>query len=339
MKINRLAKKTLTALVVAVLVVSIFTVTTPVAAQTEAKTIVFDYSHGQHSSSVEYLDEYLDGNLTALGYEVVWATGGLNASILANADALVIGAVYNALFTTAEITAISDWFNAGGKFMWVGGDSDYGGNTYINNNMTLILEAVNSHVYLEPTSVEDSVSCCGSGYRAVANGTSTDAFVADAVVGIDAVLMHGPTLLYGSNADTGTAAASPVALETVEIADVFPLLYYGAGAVVTDGDIVDPIAHDDGDVGAFVAVTYEANAGLANTGALVVSGASPYGDYRPMYADAYYDVDLDGHTFVLQLISFGLAMPMAPSTVTMLMIVAIGAVAVVIIVVLVMKKR
>lgn len=339
MKNTLLAKKTLTALVVAVLVISIFTFATPVAAQdTDKGIIVFDYSHGQHSNYVEYLDEYLDGNLTAMGYEVVWATGGLNDSILADAEGLILGCADNEIFTTAEVTAVADWFNAGNKFLWVSGDSDFAGPAP-NNNMTLILEAVNSHVYLEPTAVEDTVSNCGSGYRPVANTTSDDAFVADMVAGVDKVLMHGPTLLYGSNAATGAADATPVALETTDIADVYPVLYYGAGAVITDADDVEPIAHDDNDVGAFVAVTYEANAGDANTGAIVVSGASPYGDYQPMFADAYYDVELDGHTFVKQVIDFGMAQTVPGLDIVMILLIVGVAAVVIIIIIVLMKKR
>ncbi len=269
-------------------------------------TIVFDYTHGQHSGSVEYMDEWLEGNLSALGFTtVVWALGGLNDSILAGADALVIGGTYgNNGFTAAEVTAVGSWFNAGSKFLWVGGDSDYDG-TAVTNNMTLILEEVGSHVYHEPTSVEDPISCCASGYRVVANTTSDDAFVAGIVEGVDAVLMHGPTLLYGSDSDTPGEDVDPVALETASIDDVYPLLYYGGNATITDGDITYPYAHTDGDVGSFVATTMEINAGDADTGVIVVSGASPYGDYRPMYSESYYNVTLTGYYLVNQAIYFG----------------------------------
>ena len=269
-------------------------------------TIVFDYSHGQYSSYVELMDEWLEGNLTDLGFTVVWALGGLNDSILADADALVIGGIYGDNgFAAAEVTAVGDWFSAGHKFLWVGGDSDYDG-TMVTNNMTLILEEVGSHVYHEPTAIEDPISNAGgSGYRAVANGTSDDAFVAGIVEGVDAVLMHGPTMLYGSDSDTPGENVDPVALETTSIDDVYPLLYYGGNATITDGDITYPFAHDDGDVGAFVATTLEINAGENETGVIVVSGASPYGDYSPMINHEYYSVALTGYRLVNQAIYFG----------------------------------
>jgi predicted nuclease with TOPRIM domain len=271
------------------------------------KTVVLDYSHGQYSSYVELMDEWLEGNLSALGFtNIIWAYGGLNSSVLAGADALILGAILGDNgFTAAEVTAVGDWFNAGHKFLWVGGDSDYNGPN-IGNNMTLILEEVGSHVYHEPTAIEDPISNAGgSGYRVVANGTSDDAFVASIVAGVDAVLMHGPTMLYGSNSDTPGENVNPVALETVSIDNVYPLLYYGAAATITDGDITYPYAHTDGQVGAFVATTLEVKAGADGTGVIVVSGASPYGDYSPMYNDEYYGVPLNGYRLVNQAIYFG----------------------------------
>jgi hypothetical protein len=174
MRTGNIAKRGATIAVILALCVAFLPGPAPVQAAVVSDngwTIVFDYTHGQHSGSVEYMDEWLEGNLSALGFTtVVWAYGGLNDSILADADALVLGAIYGDNgFSTAEITAVGDWFNAGNKFLWVGGDSDYDG-ALVTNNMTLILEEVGSHVYHEPTSVEDPVSCCGSGYRVVANG-------------------------------------------------------------------------------------------------------------------------------------------------------------------------
>jgi hypothetical protein len=338
MRTGNIAKKSVTLAVALALCVVLLSSPAPVQAA-NGWTIVFDYSHGQHSSSVEYIDELLEGNLTALGFTVVWALGGLNDSILEDADALVIGGIYGDNgFAAAEVTAVGDWFNAGNKFLWVGGDSDYDG-TMVTNNMTLILEEVGSHVYHEPTAIEDPISNCASGYRAVANGTSDDAFVASIVAGVDAVLMHGPTMLYGSNSTTPGENVSAVALETVAIDNVYPLLYYGAAATISDGDITYPFAHTDGATGAFVAATLEIDAGEANTSVIVVSGASPYGDYRPMYAGEYYNVTLTGYNFVKQAIYFG-AMRVAPPDLTMIYLAAgVGVIVIIIIIVVIMKKR
>ena len=309
--------------------------------------IVIDMGHGQYSEYVfSEEDMWLSNNLTDIGYNVVFAYGGLNDTILARARGLMVGAIYGTTngFTTAEITAVDDWFAEGNKFLWVGSDSDYSGYAYINDNSSLMLEAVGSHVYPEAISISDARSNCNASYRAVANGTSTNPFVADIVDGVDQVLMHGPTSLYGST--SATAGADAVALETTTIENVYPLLYYGGSATIGDSDLVPPLANADGDSGEFVAVTMEINAGDDGTGVIVVSGASPYGDYQPMSTNEYYTVPLEGMLFVVQTIDFGIDYAMSPYPVTvpftidpMLLIAIAGVIVVVIIVVIVMKRK
>jgi hypothetical protein len=250
----------------------------------------------------------LAGNLTEMGYTTIFATGDLNSSILSTADGLIVGSIYGIEdgFTADEVNAISSWYNVGGKFMWIGYDSDYGGFAYINDNMTQILEAVDSHVYGEPTSIEDAVSNCGgAAYRAVATGTSSNSKVSATGTGVSAVLLHGSTLVYGSTSadpDVGT-----VALETQSISNVYPILYYSSSAYITDADLIPPKAHSNNQEGAFVAATIELGMGVNEKGVLVVSGASPYGDYQPMCCNEYYDVKLDGMRFVKQVIYFAFA--------------------------------
>jgi hypothetical protein len=312
--------------------------------------IVIDMSHGQYSSYV-YGEEdvWLANNLTAMGFEVVFAWGGLNDSILADATGLLVGGIYGTTngFTAAEVDDVAAWFNAGKKFLWVGSDSDFSGYAYINNNASLILDAVGSHVYPEAISISDASSNANASYRVVANGTSTDPYVADLVAGVDKVLMHGPTSLYGST--SGAEGTDVVALETTTIEDVYPLLYYGASATIGDSDLVPPLANADGDSGEFVAVTIEVNAGTAGDGVIVVSGASPYGDYQPMFTTEYYTVPLEGDVFVKQTIDFGMDYAVNPFTPTttvpglvidpVLLMGIVGAVVVVIIIVVVMKRR
>ncbi|NHI88450.1 MAG: hypothetical protein EAX87_02935 [Candidatus Thorarchaeota archaeon] len=321
-----------------------FSSATPVAAA--SGTIVFDYSHGQAPSFEEVIayDAQLGANLTAMGYTVVWARGGINASILSGATGLVMGSCYGANngYTAGEISAIGDWFNAGNKFLWVGYDSDYtslpDAGQWIDNNMTLILEAVHSDVYGEPTAVEDPVNNGGSGYRVVANKTSTNPYVADIVSGVTEVLMHGPTCLYGAS---GSSMASPVALETTTVTDVYPILYTGGNGTINDGDATDPIVHTNGQQGSFVMMAMQINAGDAGTGNLMVSGASPYGDYQPMYA-SYYNKVLDGYNLVKQAIDFGMqAVQPAGAPINWILIAGVGGAAVVVIIIVVyfVRKR
>ncbi|TXT57573.1 MAG: hypothetical protein BAJATHORv1_10275 [Candidatus Thorarchaeota archaeon] len=309
----------------------------------EEQTIVFDMSHGQYSDSIWEAEDFDLRLYLGPDYKLVWAWGGLNDSVLADADGLVIGSIYGDEngFTTAEIEAVSTWFNAGNKFLWVGADSDFSG-AYINNNMSAILEACGSHVYPEPTAVEDPEYNAGSAYRVVATEYSTDPFVADIVEGVNATLMHGPTCLYGATG--GAADAGPVDLRTTDIANVYPVMRYSENAVIADGDTVDPLAHPTDAEGDFVAMTVETYAGTNQTGIIVVSGASPYGDYKPMTATSYYDVPLTGHYLVRQTFDWG--MEMAPTLVApdplggLLPIIAVVGIAIVVVVVMyfIMKK-
>ncbi|MCK5238450.1 MAG: hypothetical protein KAR33_02810 [Candidatus Thorarchaeota archaeon] len=282
--------------------------------------IVFDYSHGQYSAYVEPQDLELAANLTELGYDVVWAWGGINESILAGATGLIIGSIYGTTneFSTNEIHAISEWFNLGHRFLWVSFDSDYAGQTYINDNSDDVLSSAGSHVYGEPTAIEDPVQNTGAGYRAIATVLSYDPFVSNITQGVEEVLMHGPTCLYGSS--NGAPYITPVSLETSSILNVFPLLYYSPSATIVDSDLRAPVAHSNGDQGSFVAAALEISAGESGTGVIITSGASPYGDYRPMYTYDYYDRIMNGNLFVEQAIDFGmkqsiLGLDMDPPTV------------------------
>jgi hypothetical protein len=117
--------------------------------------IVFDYSHGQYYSNVESLDLSLKTELEDLGYEVVWAWGGINYTILSNASGLIIGAIHGVsnVFSLEELITIHVWFSLGHKFLWIGTDSDSDGG-YINDQMSAILEYIGSHVYPESVLVE-----------------------------------------------------------------------------------------------------------------------------------------------------------------------------------------
>jgi hypothetical protein len=307
------------------------------AAQAEAPVIVFDMGHGQYKDTVfEYEDMLLEGNLTEMGFEVVWAWGGLNATILDGAWGLVIGSIYGSSngFAASEITAVETWFADGEKFLWVSYDSDYAGYDYIRTNSTAMLEAAESSVYGEPISVSDAISNCQASYRVVANKTSTAAAVSTIVAGVDAVLMHGPTCLYGVN-----STDDPVALETVTLPNVHPVLYYGASATIGDSDLVPPLAHTDGQSGEFVAMTVETNAGPTDNSIIVVSGASPYGDYQPMSTAEYYNVTLTGFNLVYQTFEWGKNRLMGGFAIDPILLIGIVGVVVVVIIIAVVARR
>ncbi|MFW9847733.1 MAG: hypothetical protein ACFFF4_01250 [Candidatus Thorarchaeota archaeon] len=277
----------------------------------EQPTIVFDYSHGQdyRFSEINQTEVKLRENLTEMGYNIIWARGGLNSTILDSAVGLLVGSIFGDVgFSEYEINVIADWFNGGRKFLWVGSDNDFLG-TAINDNMSLILESVSSHVYPENLQVDDLVYTCepGFGYRMYTPLVGNDSYIENIVDGVENVLMHGPTILYGSDAINPAPGLNPVSLETDTIQNVFPLLYYSSVSYILTALDPNLYAHEVGEIGPFVACTLEMDAGESGKGVLIVSGASPYGDYAPMYQESYYSADgLDGHIFVKQAIQFGI---------------------------------
>ena len=259
-----------------------------VFSQNDDVKVAFDLSHGQGDK----LLAQLEGNLTVLGYTSVEITGGITAAKLTGVDVLLLGAVYGTEFTDAEVSAISDWFDEGGKGIWVGSDSDYAAYSYINNNTNKVLEAIGSKLRGEPTSVEDPESNCGAAYRVVANVVSTDPIVSDMTEGVQKALFHGPTVLCGY------VGGSYVALETTNVENVIWVMKTSSASIITDADLIPPHAHSTGDQGSFVIMAAERFAGPNGNNKIVAAGASPYGDYQPIFSDAYYGVQLQGPALV-----------------------------------------
>ena len=299
--------------------------------------IVIDYSHGQDQNiqGKEIHDPNFFGNLTEMGYDVIVATGGLNTSLLESADCLILGSMYGQDngFGEGELDAVHDWFFEEKRFIWVAYDSDYSDSPesvhYINENMSAVLERIGSNVYGEDAHIADDILNCGATYRAIANVTSGDPFVAPIVEGVDQILMHGSTLLYASNSTTPSPYDSPVSMETSTIPNVHGILCYSPTAYIEDWNPPPPIVHEASQTGSFMAVTIQMKAGANQEGVIVVSGGSPYGSYCPMYADEYYGVTLTGSRFVLQLVEFGISYDPRPPEEVYLIIggAAVGAVA------------
>ena len=303
---------------------------TPAVAQ-EGKVVLIPLGHGE---GTKLLDLFV-GNLTEWGYTVKFANGTINSTILDGVDILLLGSVWGANYTDAEVNAVKNWFEEGGKAIWVAGDSDYGGGNYIITNANKMLEAINSHIRVEPTSVEDPASNCGAAYRVAANVTNTDDSVASKLVeGVEhPILFHGPSILYGVK-DDGTA----VALEEESIENVHWVLKTSKYGVINDHDEIPPVAHENGQEGSFVVMAVEMYAGPASNNKIVVSSASPYGDYQPMFSWTYKNVTLDGPTLVKNTIDW-MAQVEAPTNWTLYIGVGVGIIVVIAVVIILLKRK
>jgi len=285
------------------------------ASAQETKTVAFASGHGQLGSEDTW-DAYNDllDDLVGLDYETEEIEGTITAAELTGVDLLMLGAVYGVNLTNAEISAIESWFDDGEKAIWVGCDSDYGGgHIIIMENCNKVLEAIGSKIRVEPTQVLDGESNAQAGYRVVANVTNhEDEQIEDITQGVEKVLYHGPSILAGFVEDEW------VALEETEVENVFWIQMTSPASAIADTDFAEgamfePKAHGLTDEGSFVIFAVERFAGPDQNNKIIVTGATPYGDYKPMYASEYYDVALDGPDLVTQAIVWSLEVESPPA--------------------------
>ncbi|MHA1966796.1 MAG: Ig-like domain-containing protein, partial [Candidatus Hodarchaeales archaeon] len=99
-------------------------------------------------------------------------------------------------------TAMTDWFDSGNKSILMGGDGDYGGYvnaTYLNDPLV----ALDSSIYFEMTSIDDTVSNIGGGtYRVKAPNYNTHNDTAKILMGSlphGNSVYHGPAAIIGKN--------------------------------------------------------------------------------------------------------------------------------------------
>ena len=277
------------------------------------KVVAIDLTPGRvkdtESEPAQILLNYLIGNLTAAGYEVRKLTE-ITPETLKGVDALIIGKLrdYNSVFSDAEIAAIASWFKEGGKFLWVGADSDWV-EPYLNPEDTSfksdepnrILEAIGSSLRFEAASLEDPIQNAGAAYRVVSYEANTAGFAGEITKNAFPVLFHGPSFIIGFK------NGKYVPFSEVESDKCVWLYRSSPEGTVVSHDGVDPRAHAIGETGQFV----EAAAEIISVGAfkpyskVIATGESLLGD-RNIMCTLYHGVELKGPTFVLNAFRWGL---------------------------------
>ncbi len=293
----------------------------------QAKKIGIDLTPGRvkdiDNKWSQKLLNYLEGNLTEAGYQVVELTE-ITASTLKDLDALVIGKMYNETsgFSSSEIQAIADWFKQGGKFLWVGADSDYT-EPYLNPEDTSfkakepnrVLEAIGSRIRIDYMSVEDPENNAGAAYRVVANrsvgGINTEGKAAAITSGVDRILFHGPAGLAGVSDGTF------VPIEQVFDDNLFWLARTGPNGVVASHDAVVPQAYEVGETGRFYLAAAEEIPVSSDLFTIVyskviVTSESLLGD-RNVFNVEYHDIELQGPEFVMNVFEWGLEIKAEPN--------------------------
>jgi len=277
---------------------------------------------------------WLEGNLTAAGFQIREITE-ITPDALKGVDALIIGKLYdyNSVFSDAEIQAIKNWFLEGGKFIWVGADSDYT-EPYLNpddiafkaDEPNKILAAIGSSLRLEYASLEDPTTNIGAAYRVKSHEANTAGIAGQITKNAPVVLFHGPTFVIGFK------DGKFVPFNEVEGPNVIWLYRSSPDGTVVSHDGVDPKAHSVGETGQFVEAAAEIiSFGMFKPkGKVIVTGESLLGD-RFIGTPEYHGEKLQGMTFIINAFIWGTTVE-GPA-ISMTMLIAIIAVIVIIVVV------
>ena len=288
----------------------------PISSGQEEKTIAFDTVQiaGEYRVK-DFGDEYsqayfadLKGNLTQEGYSVKELTS-ITSSSLEGVDALVLGKLRDTSknFKSSEVSAIANWFEEGGKFLWVGSDSDYvegyledTGVGFKAEQPNGIFEDIGARLRIEFTSVEDpdEDGNAGAPYRVVSSQINTEDFASEINSGVSKVLFHGPTIVVAfEDSEYGE-------VQDLEDDNLLCLQATSTSGVIVDHDQFAPNAVANGQEGSFCMVAAE----IVDTGPgvskVLAAGESLIGD-RGTFNSEYSGVELDGPEFVLNAFEWG----------------------------------
>ena len=96
-------------------------------------------------------------NMTSYEWKII--TGDLTAENLTDSNVLITCIADAALvYSTNELSAISSWMEAGGKTIWVTGESDYPTDQPRIPETNAVLEVIDSKLRNEECSVEDPIA-------------------------------------------------------------------------------------------------------------------------------------------------------------------------------------
>ncbi len=259
----------------------------------------------------------IEGNLTQAGYRVIEITDGITPEKLQGVDALVVPKLYNAqsVYSNAEIRAIADWFKEGDKFLWIGADSDWvedylkdTGCGFKTVNPNKILEAVGSHLRLDPCSIEDPETNAGAPYRVVSNHTNKQPWASEITQGVTQVLFHGPTHVIGYKDGQYVPLDQVLGDNLMWLFETTP----GKGVVVDHDDDPTSYVYQEGDnITAYLAAAEKVDVGGGKISKVIVTGESLIGD-RCVFNWEYHGVRLDGPKFVMNAFAWGLKPESAP---------------------------
>ena len=229
------------------------------------------------------LEEVLEADITLqsimdnISY-VDWVvlTGDLTADDLKDAVMLIsVLSDKTQSYSEAEVTAINDWLDEGGKTIWLCGDSDYGSDYLRIDTTNALLEDIGSVLRVEHCAAQDPISNGGAPYRVLSVTDNIAEEFEFLAVGVNRALTHSPGPL------TAYSGGRYWALAEEQPDDVYVLLTTTEAGVIYDENPPVPESVEAGDEGSFVTLAIEVDWAKGNM--VILEGETPFAGYMPMY--------------------------------------------------------
>ena len=241
-----------------------------VGAQTSGKIVV-------HIKGALEADDNLKAAMVDYSY-VEWSvvTGDITAADLAGADMLVMIQADPAVeYSSAELSAVTSWFDEGSKLLWVASDSDYpDGQELRIPDANAALEAVGSVLRGENGETQDPVVNFDAAYRVKGVSTYCSEDYKFLVAGVTYAQFHGCGVIIGY------VNGNYYALEETEIDGVHIIMTSSDTGVISDESAPAPEAHTPGQEGAFAMMALEE---MGNNNYVIATSDGPFNHYSDMY--------------------------------------------------------
>jgi len=241
-------------------------------AQAEDKPVVIAQIKGALEADTTL--QAIMNNISYVDWVVV--TGDVTASDLEDAVMLIsVLSDKTQTYSEAEVTAIQDWLDQGGKTIWLCGDSDYGTDYLRIDTVNALLEDIGSVLRMEHCAAEDPVSNGGASYRVLSVTDDIADEFSFLAVGVDRALTHSPGVL------TAYSGGRYWTLEEEQPDGVYVLLTTTEVGQIYDHNPPESESVEVGDEGCFVTMAVEVDWALGNM--VFVESEAPFGSYMPMY--------------------------------------------------------
>lgn len=180
---------------------------------------------------------------------------------------------HDRVYSQTELDTIKNWYDLGGKTIWVSSDSDFFTNNGRIASANQILTEIDSNLRAESASIRDPVHNSEPIFRLLAVPEKNEE-TSDIVEGVERVLVSGPSSIIGYvNGDF-------VALEDTNLENILVVLVSQETSELVDNTGVPPEAHNVG-TGSYVVLAVEIDPVRKNI--VIVGGESVFASGEGMY--------------------------------------------------------